>query len=372
MNADPRQTLIIALLLVAAGAMLATAAGIWRAQQPAVRWTGVAFDLSGAGYAIKLWNDETGFFSHAAALPILVLSFGAVGWFWLFVLTLFEDRKSIRPALLLPVVGLILLGLSYAYLRPPGGKWLMALSCFAHIAMALHILTVVTRSWNGDLVEVRRQLRGPFVVVVTLYIIALSLADLWEGFVAPLPMFSLFNSIILTAISLAGAFVFIDARDELFGAGTTSAVTSPQPGITRTASGGNRPAGNLLDRAARADLDRLDRLIKTEEVWREEGLTIASLAVRVNMPEAHLRRLINDHLGYRNFPSFVNAHRIRAAMVRLADPNEARTSISVIAFDIGFASLGPFNRAFKEETGQSPSEWRRHALNQPQAASAAG
>lgn len=372
MTADPRQTLITALLLIAAGAMLATAAGIWRAQQPAVRWSGVAFDLSGAGYAIKLWNDETGFFSHTAAWPLLFLSIGAVGWFWLFVLTLFEDRKNIRPVLFVPIVGLILIGLASAYLRVPGGKWLMAISCAAHIAMALHILTVVTRSWNGDLVEVRRQLRGPFVVVVTLYIIALSLADLWEGFVAPLPMFSLFNSIILTAISLAGAFVFIDARDQLFGGKTAGAATGPPVGIAHTANGDTRISSNLLDRAARADLDRLDRLMKTEEVWREEGLTIASLAVRVNMPEAHLRRLINDHLGYRNFPSFVNAHRIRAAMVRLADPNEARTSISAIAFDIGFASLGPFNRAFKEETGQSPSEWRRHALNQPQPASAAG
>jgi AraC-like DNA-binding protein len=49
--------------------------------------------------------------------------------------------------------------------------------------------------------------------------------------------------------------------------------------------------------------------------------------------------------------------------MRLADPKEARISISTIAFDIGFASLGPFNRAFREEAGVSPSEWRRKALD---------
>jgi AraC-like DNA-binding protein len=87
------------------------------------------------------------------------------------------------------------------------------------------------------------------------------------------------------------------------------------------------------------------------------------------MPEAHLRRLINGRLGYRNFPSFVNAHRIAAAKARLADPDEARVPVSAIAFDLGFASLGPFNRAFREETGLSPSEWRRNALSEPVEAS---
>ena len=58
-------------------------------------------------------------------------------------------------------------------------------------------------------------------------------------------------------------------------------------------------------------------------------------------------------------------HRIAAAKTRLADPGEARVSISTIAYDIGFASLGPFNRAFKEEAGVSPSEWRRKMLEDP-------
>ena len=89
---------------------------------------------------------------------------------------------------------------------------------------------------------------------------------------------------------------------------------------------------------------------------------IASLALRASIPETQLRRLINDCLGYRNFPSYVNAHRIAAAKSRLSDPGEARVSISTIAYDIGFASLGPFNRAFKEEAGVSPSEWRRKSL----------
>ena len=33
--------------------------------------------------------------------------------------------------------------------------------------------------------------------------------------------------------------------------------------------------------------------------------------------------------------------------------------ILTIALDAGFASLGPFNRAFKAETGLTPTEYRR-------------
>ncbi|WP_081786483.1 helix-turn-helix domain-containing protein [Kordiimonas gwangyangensis] len=31
--------------------------------------------------------------------------------------------------------------------------------------------------------------------------------------------------------------------------------------------------------------------------------------------------------------------------------------------DLGYGSLGPFNRAFKERTGLTPSEYRRNVLS---------
>jgi AraC-like DNA-binding protein len=47
----------------------------------------------------------------------------------------------------------------------------------------------------------------------------------------------------------------------------------------------------------------------------------------------------------------------------LADPANARTPVSAIAFDLGYASLGPFNRAFKDATGLTPTAWRGRALD---------
>lgn len=98
-------------------------------------------------------------------------------------------------------------------------------------------------------------------------------------------------------------------------------------------------------------------------IWREEGLTIGALATRLSVPEHRLRRAINQGLGHRNFSSFINAARIDAARAMLSDPAQSGTTILEIAYHVGFASLGPFNRAFRAETGMSPTEYRREADN---------
>jgi AraC-like DNA-binding protein len=97
------------------------------------------------------------------------------------------------------------------------------------------------------------------------------------------------------------------------------------------------------------------------EAWKREGLTIGGLAEEIGIPEHRLRRLINDRLGHRNFAAFVNARRIEEAKRRLRDPAHAQASVSTIAFDLGYGSLGPFNRAFKDVTGVTPTEWRKQA-----------
>ena len=58
----------------------------------------------------------------------------------------------------------------------------------------------------------------------------------------------------------------------------------------------------------------------------------------------------------------MNHYRIAEAKAALADPDQADVPVLTIALDAGFSSLGPFNRAFKAETGLTPSEYRRLAL----------
>ncbi|TIX17515.1 MAG: AraC family transcriptional regulator, partial [Mesorhizobium sp.] len=46
----------------------------------------------------------------------------------------------------------------------------------------------------------------------------------------------------------------------------------------------------------------------------------------------------------------------------VADPDRVREQIVSIAFGVGYASLAPFNRAFRDRTGTTPSQFRKDAL----------
>ena len=97
----------------------------------------------------------------------------------------------------------------------------------------------------------------------------------------------------------------------------------------------------------------------TERAYRDEDLSITRLASRLAVPEYRLRRLINQHLGHRNFSAYVNQYRLAEAMTALADPGQSGRPVLTIALDAGFQSIGPFNRAFKSRTGLTPTEFRR-------------
>ena len=45
----------------------------------------------------------------------------------------------------------------------------------------------------------------------------------------------------------------------------------------------------------------------------------------------------------------------------IADPEQALKSVSTIAYELGFGSLGPFNRAFRAAVGVPPTAWRQEA-----------
>lgn len=109
-----------------------------------------------------------------------------------------------------------------------------------------------------------------------------------------------------------------------------------------------------------------DKLIAamTEGQYRAPSLTIATLASQLDTQEHRLRALINKQLGHRNFSSFLNGYRITEAKEKLSDRSLVDLPILTIAMDLGYGSLAPFNRAFRTETGLTPSDFRKEAIDQ--------
>jgi AraC-like DNA-binding protein len=125
-----------------------------------------------------------------------------------------------------------------------------------------------------------------------------------------------------------------------------SAVVAPPP-IAQP----ERPTDS---KAARA-LERLMHAMTQERLYRREGLTLAALAQALDIDEALLRRQINQQLGYRNFNDFLHHYRLQEAADRLVHED---LPILTIALECGYGSIGPFNRAFKQRFGMTPSEYR--------------
>ncbi len=339
------QTLEVLLRGMAAGAGLAIGAGLLRSvrRHPA-RWTGALFCLSAAAFAVHSGGPETRALDWFY-IPVWFLSQGGLGWFWLFAMTLFEDRavtwEQLIPVALLTGIGFLGVLLPEAF---EAGIWLIF--NILQLLLALHVLMVVWRGRGGDLVESRRALRGPILVAITLFCIAISIQQGIETMLnRHLEWANFLQAVTLVPLNLAAAWAFLQGRPGLFEAQRRAA--TPEP----------------IDPLDRPALSRLEALMGEGQAWRREGLTIGQVAGEVGVPEHRLRRLINGQLGYRNFADYLNARRIEAAKAALSDPANARASISALAFELGYASLGPFNRAFKDATGETPTAWRVAAIS---------
>lgn len=338
------QTLEVLLRGIAVGSMLCTALALIRGRPliPA-RWTGALFALAAAAFTLHSGGPET-----RAVMPIIfpiwLLALGGTAYFWMFAITLFEDSRFTLERWI-PAVVMTLVGVVGWVLPQPVNRGVWVVHNLLEMALILHIVSIIWRRRQGDLVEARRTLRAPVILLIGLYALidsvfemagALGTEELW---LSPLQAAS------LALVSLLTAAAFLQARPELFVSARTATAVDPY----------------AIDPQDRPALARLQALMD-DGAWRREGLTIGQLAADVGVPEHRLRRLINGGLGHRNFADFVGSSRIAAARTALADPANARASISALAFDLGYASLGPFNRAFKDATGQTPSEWRAQAL----------
>jgi AraC-like DNA-binding protein len=103
---------------------------------------------------------------------------------------------------------------------------------------------------------------------------------------------------------------------------------------------------------------KLVQLLKDERLYRNEDLTLPSLAEKLSVSPHQLSWIINDQLHV-SFPSLVNGYRVEEVMSRLADPATDGASILQIALNAGFNTKAAFNRAFKIHTGMTPSQFKR-------------
>ncbi|RED13329.1 AraC family transcriptional regulator [Pontivivens insulae] len=256
--------------------------------------------------------------------------------FWLLALALFSDRARLCVLTVIPFAVIAVTGFF---------PELYFICQIVTVGLMLHIMVLALQDFDGDLVQFRRSFRVVLATLVPIFVITSIAGEvLVDGYA---PAFQIIEWVKYFGSSLL--FSLWLTRMERGLLSTPDAETAPRPRDVPVAD--------------RLDLDKLNDAVASGACF-EPGLTIGALAHQLDMPEHRLRRLINRGLGYRNFAAFVNDHRIEEAKRRLADPGQAREQIIAHAFALGYNSLAPFNRAFRERTGQSPTAWRTAQLDQ--------
>jgi AraC-like DNA-binding protein len=308
----------------------------------------VPFMLSGVGYLIE---SAPGLMTVQPAwlVPPRFLSCISAALFQLWAWAAFDDTFKPSPAVWLPTAAMSALT-----------AWAMAAHQWLpwRILQGAALLLVCVGVWQVlsgrgvDLVEGRRRMRLMLAIAVGVVIAGLTV---YAAVTSPALRSGLVTAGIVLALALFSAFHHLGF---IVPPGLVAV-----PAGTEASPGAAIAAPVAIDPEERALLARLRLLMEEDRVYREEGLGIASLAARLSLPEYRLRRLINQRLGHRNFTSFVNGYRLAETIAALSDPSQAQVPILTIALDAGFQSIGPFNRAFKAQTGMTPTDFRRERLD---------
>ncbi len=136
-------------------------------------------------------------------------------------------------------------------------------------------------------------------------------------------------------------------------------------------------AKNIVDSQHATDTEAPDRCfeqklaakIKTllieRQLFLQENLKVGDIARILDLPEYRISKALRKHLNAKNFNQYVNELRICYAEKILTDPSK-RWPVLVVGLESGFASVGPFTRAFKAHTGFTPNQYRQNQLKNMQ------
>ncbi|MEM7702051.1 MAG: helix-turn-helix domain-containing protein [Pseudomonadota bacterium] len=268
---------------------------------------------------------------------------------WLFARHLFERPPERR--LMLGVLVVFLLGWFASNFVPstwPAGFYVIHIVSLGLIA---DLVRVGFFERDDDLVEQRRTIRLWLPLLVAAQAASILVYEMAEMVIevdSRSPGAQLVNSLIIFALMLFAGIALLRTDKELLVA--TQKDTADED-VERAPSLDLSPSEAVLHEKLKQAMDGGG--------YRTTGLTIAALADQLDTPEHRLRALINQRLGYRNFSAFLNRHRIAEAREKLVDKESVDLPVLTIAMDLGYNSLATFNRAFRSETGTTPTDFRR-------------
>lgn len=302
-----------------------------------------------ASVTLSLASEYAGDIGAPLTYILAIGGSAGCGWLWLLSRTLFRAEKPIARWNIFAVAAIIavesywtLTGVSAA----SGEIRRIAANAASLICIGAVVLVFVEvlSGYSAALPKHERRFRQLFTLIFGAMIIVTFLWAMNAGEASIGAQWAEATLIVCAAIAVIGARLAVSFRKRH---------PLPVPGARKAA-----PSPAASDKGL---AQRILHAIEAERRFATPDLKIADLAASLGEQDYKVTQCITGFLGYRNFNHLINARRINYAKDLLSDPAHDDRPILSIAFDCGFNSIGPFNRAFKSHVGMTPREFRNAA-----------
>jgi len=277
------------------------------------------------------------------------------GLFMIYCFLIFQEKRQIPGILLILFAFHVLLEIALTILEinREDTATTSSIMLFTNLLEAMELVFVglaiywTLRGWRGDLVADRRALRW-FIISVQGGLIFLVV--LVENFVYGFgtEQYAKAQTVIIFSVAVLAFSMLVAAMR--FDLVSLSYV------IRKVTALSEEPE---TEESSKFSVDTFNKVFDNGKLYREAGLTIAMLAKKLNLPEYRLRAFIHKQLGFRNFNAMLHQYRIEEASKVLAEKDKQQVPVLTIALSVGYQSITPFNNAFRQIKGVTPSEYRK-------------
>jgi AraC-like DNA-binding protein len=316
----------------------------------------VLFAVVSGSLALSLMSPWMGTAPEWAKWSIAIGGSATCNGFWLVSRALFRGDRGVRLQHVLLAGGVALL------IAVHRGTATQAAASPSVLTVAIDALLVLTstsllalsfleplRGWSAKWTPAERRLRLSFMAVYGACVVSTTLlGELAHAFPALAPWRSGAIALCASVMIVSTHLAFRHRR------------RMPAPSDDRDRRAPNRQAAAPCEDDARLAA-LLRHHLEVLQAYREPDLRVAELAARLGTAEHRLSRVITRQLGERNFNQLLNRYRVAHACKLLAMP-AGSGNILHVSGESGFASLGPFNRAFKSTLGCTPTEYRARCM----------
>lgn len=279
------------------------------------------------------------------------------GLFMIYCFLIFQEQQKFPVTLALAFAVQIILDstLSSLALFSPeseGSSTIAFLSTSMDILMLVFVASAIywtVKGWRGDLVDDRRVLRWFTIgvqgaLIFTVVFVENFLLQTDSG------IYAMEQAVLVSAIAvLALGMVLVAIRFDY---------VPLSKAIRKVVELGEEPE---VENTTPFDRDSFNKVFRGGQIYREAGLTISMLAKKLKLPEYRLRAFIHKQLGFRNFNAMLHEYRIEDASIALANNDKPNVPVLTVALSVGYQSITPFNNAFRQLKGVTPSEFRKRS-----------